>query len=317
MGISRVDVLLAGRDVVYAVVGHGRREPRCHLVDAERAATHPAELAAEALDERLRPLLRVLGRRLERVDLRLDELGRDPLGGLRGDVDPLLDQIADAGRDVLDGVELARLDVQALRHLVGRAGAVVRQLPDQYLGRHHRRLDRRCRYPGVHEKRPNGREVTVELARRTGRRRRVDCHGDGPLDKVGADRLTRRARHRDGVARVACVVNRPGDGVRRQHRGDREREQTEEELGDGDGRQAALHRRDDAKRGYAGGSAAVYPRGHAVGQSANRDDPAGRTGCWRAPARSRRSARRRSETAAACRMGARRERARIPAASSS
>src|SRR5437868_11836425 len=89
-----VHVLLPARRVVDAVVAHVGRVARRHLVNALGAAPHAAQLAAESVGEDLRPVARLLGRLLERVELRLLELGGDVGERSRGDVAATLEEAA-------------------------------------------------------------------------------------------------------------------------------------------------------------------------------------------------------------------------------
>src|SRR5207245_10206324 len=81
---------------------------------------------AETLDEDLGAAVRLLGRRLERVELRLREVGRDVRERLRRDRDPALEQLAEPRRDALDDVDLLRADLEPLRHAVGRTRLLLR-----------------------------------------------------------------------------------------------------------------------------------------------------------------------------------------------
>src|SRR5690349_6581929 len=128
-----VHVLLAARRVVDAVVADLGRVARGDLVDAELGAAHRAELAAEAVDEDLRPLPRIGRGGCEGVELRPGELGRDVGGRAGRDVDAHGDQAADAGGRALDDVELTRADAEALRDAVADLAAVVAERHDLLL----------------------------------------------------------------------------------------------------------------------------------------------------------------------------------------
>src|SRR2546428_12602397 len=69
-----VHVLLATAGVVDAVVAHVGRVAWRHLEHPLRAAAHPAQLPAQAVHEDLGPVPGLLGRGLERVELRLGQL---------------------------------------------------------------------------------------------------------------------------------------------------------------------------------------------------------------------------------------------------
>src|SRR5207248_1138898 len=125
---DRVDVLLAARRVVDAVVADVGGVARRHLIDALRAAAHPAELAAKAVDEDLRAPPRLLGRLLQRVQLRLLQFGRDVRKRAGRDVDAALQQTAYSGGDGLDDVDLARAHLELLRDAIARTPSVMREL---------------------------------------------------------------------------------------------------------------------------------------------------------------------------------------------
>src|SRR5439155_5942586 len=130
---DRIDVLLATRRVVDAVVADLGRVTRGDLVDAQLCAAHRAELAAKPVHEDLGALAGVLGGGGEGAELRLGELGGDVCGGVGGDVDSLRDQAAHGGRSALDDVELARAHVQALRDAVADLATVVAERDDLFL----------------------------------------------------------------------------------------------------------------------------------------------------------------------------------------
>src|SRR5207248_6056357 len=122
-----IDVLLAAGRVVDPVVADLRRVAGGDLVDAELGAAHRAQLAAEPMDDDVRPAARVLGGGGERVELRLRQLGRD-VGRLAGrDVDASRDQRPNTGCRALDDVELAGADLEGLRDAIADPPHVVRE----------------------------------------------------------------------------------------------------------------------------------------------------------------------------------------------
>jgi hypothetical protein len=128
-----------------------------------------------------------------------------------------------------------------LRDAEADAAAVVRERDHDLLGRYDGRRDGVGCDAGVPEERAHRQRVSSQQARRGRRRRRLRTDVERPLDEVGADRHARRSGDAERVVGVANVVDRPGEDVRRQHDGDRDREEPEEELGDGQRTTRTLH----------------------------------------------------------------------------